>query len=215
VSAARLDFPVYTPAEQTADWLVHVVGLASAVIGIVWLASRPGFAATTRQVAVLSVYSFGLIGMLAASAAYNLARAGRLKAALRRLDHSMIFVMIAGSYTPFAMNALDPRWGVPLCGVIWVLAATGIGLKLACQNPHQVLFLALYLGMGWLVLAVLHPLLAVLPENVVLLLFAGGVVYSLGSLVHAQTRMPFHNAIWHGMVLVAAGLHFTAVAQLF
>ncbi len=127
----------------------------------------------------------------------------------------MIFVMIAGSYTPFAMNALSPQLGVPLCAVVWGLAAIGIGLKLSCPYHYERLSLALYLGMGWLILGILRSLVAVLPGDALLLLLIGGVIYSLGSLVHTRARMPFHNAIWHAMVVIAAGLHWAAVAQLF
>jgi hemolysin III len=209
------DFPRYTAAERVADRIIHLVGLAAASIAIAWLWSRIGPGATGKQLAAVSVYSFGLVGMLSASGLYNFARPGRLKAVLRCLDHAMIFVMIAGSYTPFALNALSPRVGVPVCVVVWGLAALGIGLRLACPRRHEILSLALYLGMGWLIIGVFPSLLAVLPFEVLLLLLIGGIIYSLGSFVHTHARMPFHNAVWHAMVVAAAGLHLAAVAQLF
>jgi hemolysin III len=152
--------------------------------------------------------------MLSASALYNMTRPGRLKAVLRRLDRSMIFVMIAGTYTPFAMTALQPRLGLWVCAMVWGLAVVGVGLNVAHRRRLERLSMALYLGMGWLALAVLRPLLAAVPGSVLVLLIAGGVIYSLGSLVHARARMPFHNAVWHGMVVIAAGLHLAAVAEL-
>jgi hemolysin III len=164
--------------------------------------------------AALAVYSLGLLGMLSASALYNLTPAGRLKATLRQLDHAMIFVMIAGSYTPFAVNALRPGLGLPLCVAVWLLAATGVGLRLLCGRIYERISLGLYLGMGWLVLAVLPSLAAAVSENVLLLLLLGGLIYSFGSLVHARARVPFHNAVWHAMVVVAAALHLAAVAHL-
>jgi hemolysin III len=185
------------------------------VISIGWLIASIGPLATTKQTATLLIYSFGLVGMLVASAAYNLSRPGRAKALLRRIDHAMIFVMIAGSYTPFALNALGPSLGIPLCVAVWSVAAVGIGLQLASFSRFRRVSLALYLGMGWLLLLVIRSLIAALPGEVLLLLLAGGVVYSLGSLVHTLSRLPFHNALWHAMVLIAAGLHLTAVARLF
>jgi len=214
VSAARLDFPSYTAAENTADRLVHLVGLAAATAAIVWLFARVGPGATGKQLAALSIYCCGLVGMLSASAVYNQARPSRLKAGLRRLDQSMIFVMIAGSYTPFAISALRPELGLPLCALVWGLAAVGVAVRLACRSGCELASLALYLGMGWLGLAVLRPLSAVVPGAVLLLLFVGGLIYSLGVVVQAQARMPFQNAIWHAMVVAAAALHFAAVAQL-
>lgn len=186
-------------------------------MAIAWLWSRIGPEATSKQIGAVSVYSFGLVGMISASGLYNFARPGSLKAVLRRLDHAMIFVMIAGSYTPFALNALSPEIGFPLCAVVWGLAGIGIALKLVCPNPNsnKTLSLVLYLSMGWLVLGVLPWLLAAMSPMVVLLLLIGGIVYSLGSFVHARAKLPFHNAIWHAMVLVAAGLHLAAIAQLF
>jgi hemolysin III len=214
VSDARSDFPSFTAAESAADRMIHLVGLAAATAAIAWLFGRIGPVATVKQLVAVSIYCFGLVGMLSVSALYNLARPSRLKAVLRRLDRSMIFVMIAGSYTPFAMSALHPQVGVPLCAVEWGLAVAGIGLTFACEYRCEFVSLALYLGMGWLVLAVLRSLLAVLPGAAMLLLLAGGLVYSFGAFVHARARMPFYNAAWHAMVVVAAALHFAAVAQL-
>ena len=212
---ARGAFPSYTGAEATADGVIHVVGIAAAAAAVAWLIASIGPIATTKQTATLLIYSFGLVGMLVASAAYNLTRPGRAKALLRRIDHAMIFVMIAGSYTPFALNALGPSLGIPLCAAVWSVAAVGIGLQFVSFNHFRRVSLPLYLGMGWLLLVVIRSLVAALPGEVLSLLLAGGVVYSLGSLVHTLSRMPFHNVLWHAMVLVAAGLHLSAVARLF
>jgi len=171
--------------------------------------------ATFKQAGTLLIYGFGLLGMLTASAAYNLTRPSRLKAHLRHLDHAMIFVMIAGTYTPFALNALDPAVGVPLCAAVWGLAGVGIGLNLSWHAGFERVSLALYLGMGWLLLVVVRSLIVALPSEVLGLLLAGGVVYSLGSLIYASRGFPFHNAIWHALVLTAAALHMAAVARLF
>jgi len=208
-------FPSYTAAESVADRIVHFVGLAAAAAGVGWLLDRIVPGATIKHLVSVSIYCFGLVGMLAASAVYNLVGPSRLKAVLRRLDHSMTFVMIAGSYTPFTIEVLRPQLGGPLCAVVWGLAVIGIALKLLCPYGGERGFLGLYLGMGWLVLGVLRPLLMVLPAAVLPPLLLGGLVYSLGAVVHARDRMPFHNALWHAMVVVAAALHFAAVAQLY
>ncbi len=168
---------------------------------------------TGARIAAASVYAAGLIGMLSASALYNLARPGPLKARLRRLDHAMIFVMIAGTYTPFALIALPPRTGIPLCVASWTVGIAGVVLKLVRPNRHGRISLFLYLGMGWMILPVLGPLAAAVPLGVLVLLLAGGVVYSLGAFVHAHGRLPFHNPVWHAMVCVAAALHLAAVAR--
>ena len=164
--------------------------------------------------AALVVYGLGLLGMLSASALYNLAPAGPLKAMLRQLDHAMIFVMIAGSYTPFAVNALRPGLGVPVCVIVWVLAAIGVALRLNWGPLYDRISLRLYLGMGWLVLAVSPSLISAVSDSVLVLLLLGGIIYSLGALVHARVQVPFHNAAWHAMVVVAAALQPVAVAAL-
>ncbi len=210
------NFPVYTMAEQRADLVVHVVGLAGAAILVPWLLIHLGPDATRRQIGSVAVYLAGLLGMLSASAAYNLARPGRRKALLRRLDRSMIYVMIAGSYTPFALDALAPSTGFTLCLLVWIVAGLGIALELTPGSRlHYNLGVALYLAMGWIVVLFVRPIVAALPIGTVVLLAAGGVVYTAGSILHARGRLLFHNAIWHALVAVAALLHFVAIATLF
>ena len=97
--------------------------------------------------------------------------------------------------------------------LVWLLAAIGVTLKVMRRHPHERLSLALYLTMGWLLLPLLPPLIAILPTGTMLLIVAGGLVYSLGSYVHTRIGWPFHNAVWHGMVILAAGLHMAAIAQ--
>jgi hemolysin III len=207
------EFPSYTPAERLVDAIIHLLGLVGASIALACLLAHGG-PASGGQLAALIVYGAGLLGMLSASAIYNLAPAGPLKAVFRRVDRAMIFVMIAGSYTPFAIGALRPEWGMPLCITVWILAAIGVGLCLVYQHIYDRISLGLYLAMGWLVLAVLPSLIRTVSAGVLALLLLGGIIYSLGSLVHTRVRLPFHNAAWHAMVVVAAALHLIAIAQL-
>ena len=125
----------------------------------------------------------------------------------------MIFVMITGSYTPFALNALRPPLGALLCGAVWTLAAAGIALKLACYHPFQHVSVALYLGMGWLLLPIIRAFATALHGDMLLILLAGGAVFTLRSFVHARARIPFHNAVCQTMVLIGASLQFVAVGR--
>jgi hemolysin III len=208
-------FPRYTRAEIAADGVIHVFGLAAGIVAASWLVIAVSRTDSARLIAATGVYAAGLIGVLSSSAAYHLTRPGLAKAVLRHIDLAMIFVMIAGSYTPFALNALPLGAGVVLCVVVWSLAAGGIALKLLSPRLFERYSLPLYLGMGWLVLGALPSLMARLPDNAMVLLAAGGVVYSLGAVVHTRERMPFHNAIWHALVLVGAGLHLASLAATF
>jgi hemolysin III len=206
-------FPTYTRGEIAADQVVHGAGLLVAIAATTWLFVTLGPGVSARQSVTLGVYCFGLLGMLGASAAYSIAPPGPLKARLRQVDRGMIFVMIAGSYTPFALNALKPEIGLPLCATVWGVAVLGIGLKLGRIECRERTWLALYLAMGWLLLLVLPSLVATLSVAVLTLLLTGGAVYTLGSLIHARASMRFHNVLWHAMVLIAAGLHFAAVVS--
>jgi len=209
-----LAFPSYTRGEIAADRILHVTGLAVALAATVWLFATLGPVVGARQAATLAIYCLGLLGMLAASAAYAMAPSGRTKARLRQVDRAMVFVMIAGSYTPFAVDALAPAVGLPLCAAVWGLASVGVGLKLARVECRERTWIALYLAMGWLLLAVLPWFVAALPGPVLALLLGGGAVYTIGSLIHAHAAVRFHNVVWHAMVLIAASLHFVAVIRM-
>jgi hemolysin III len=208
-------FPTYTAAETAADRVIHLLGVPAAVAAVFWLIATIGPTAGPRLIITLLIYGFGLIGMLVASAAYNFSRPGRGKELLRRADHAMIFVMIAGSYTPFALNALARHGGVWLCAVVWLLAGFGIAVTLALPRRFEQLSLLLYLGMGWSVLSMFNSFLATVQRDVFALLLVGGVAYSLGAAIHSLRRVPFHNAVWHVLVLVGAALHLTAISLQF
>jgi hemolysin III len=208
------DFPSYGAHEILADKIVHGFGLGAAVAGLVWLLARLPHGTPRESVAAVTVYGIGLLGMLTASALYNFSRPGQWKARFRNLDHAMIFVMIAGSYTPFVLLAMRPALGVPICAFVWTVALVGTIIKLTSLGQRNILSLTLYLGMGWLVLAFLRPLVAVLPGGALWCLVLGGVVYSLGVVIHCLPRMRFHNVVWHAFVVVAAGLHLSAIAQI-
>jgi hemolysin III len=197
-------FPDYTSAEKRADAAVHIVGLIAAPLAVAWLFAHAGAAITPGRIVAGTVYAVGLIGMLTASALYNLVRAGRLKSMLRRLDHAMIYVMIAGTYTPLSFVVLPRDMAIPLCILIWLLAAIGSALKLTTrQGWGERISIFLYLAMAW---TALLPLVAALPGSAIVLMLAGAVVYSLGSFIHTRVAWPFHNAVWHAMVLGAAGI---------
>ncbi|WP_207458232.1 hemolysin III family protein [Azospirillum sp. SYSU D00513] len=205
-------FPVYTPGERRADAAVHALGLFAGLGGGVWLlSSRAGLPAA--EWLALGAYLGGLGGMLLASAAYNTARDGRLKEILRRLDHAMIYAMIAGSYTPFAVRHMQRGGGDGTAlGAAWSIALLGIVLKLCFPRRFERAGTALYLGLGWGVLFLEPGLWPTIPTASLVLLVAGGLLYTAGTAVHLMDRVRYHNAVWHGFVLAAAGCHFAAIA---
>jgi hemolysin III len=167
-------------------------------------------AATAGTLASLLLYSAGLLAMLSFSALYNLTVTPRRKEILRRLDHSAIYLMIAGTYTPFALK-IGGMQGIVLLSVLWGVAALGIALKLLRPRRGDGLSLVLYLAMGWSMLFALRPLIDAVTASVLVLLMAGGIVYTLGVVFHLWQRLRFNNAIWHLCVLAGAACHYAAV----
>jgi hemolysin III len=201
---------VYTRHEDRVDGAVHVLGMLFAVNASAWLLWHETGAPAGLSV---TIYCVGLLAMIFASAFYNLApETARSKHILRRIDHAAIFIMIAATYTPFAANRLAPPFGDIILVSIWVCASLGIALKVLFPRRFEMAALALYIGMGWMILAVITPLEHSLASLDFRLLMGGGIVYSAGIAFYVIERIPFHKAIWHTFVLVAAAMHFTAIA---
>lgn len=202
---------IYTEIEHRADAAIHVLGILFAVNAAAWLLAH--ISGSGALVATVSVYCAGLLAMIFASAAYNLWPHDRpAKEFLRRLDHSAIFIMIAGTYTPLVANRLGGIAGPAILIAIWACASIGIVLKVVFPRRFETASLALYLGMGWMIVTVIKPLSVSLHALDFWLLVAGGLVYSSGVAFYVIERIPFHKAIWHGFVLVAAALQFSAIA---
>jgi hemolysin III len=196
--------------EKSVDRWVHVVGLSGGVLGgLVLLALSIGLGRPSRAAAV-GVYAVCLVLMFVASAAYNLA-SPRRRPLLRRFDHAAIFLMIAGSYTPFTTQRLTGAWAWGMTTAVWTLAIAGAAGKLFARVDRQRFWVPLYLALGWLAIIAIKPLMADVPGTALALLLAGGLVYSLGVIVYLNKAMPFRRAIWHGFVTVAAATHFVAV----
>jgi hemolysin III len=203
-------FPVNTRLEKIADACVHAAGVAFSIVAAVVLMMGAIGAAPAAIAIGLIVYSIGLIGMFAASAAYNLASRRRLKEWLRRLDHAAIFVMIAGSYTPFAL-VVGGVAGHAMLTAVWGIAAFGVILKLACPRRFEKVSVALYLFQGWIVVLAFDSIVASLSSHALTMLIAGGIVYTVGVGFHLMERVRFHNVIWHVFVLAGAACQFVAV----
>lgn len=196
--------------EVVADGVVHGIGLMAAIAGAGALVATAVDRGTS--VASLVVYVLALIAMLAASMAYNLGLRSRFGEALRRIDHAAIFVMIAGSYTPFTADVLTGGWAVGLTVAVWGLALFGVLLKtVLVPDGLRGLTTLLYVAFGWVGVIAARPFLATLSPRVVWLVVAGGVIYTLGTIVFSLQRLPYRRAVWHGFVVAGAAAHFCAV----
>jgi hemolysin III len=203
---------VYTRAEYVSDAVVHVAGLTLAALAV------PALVVTAAVVrgdasALLgtSIYGVALLLMLGCSALYNMVRRPDWAWLLKRLDHSAIYMKIAGTYTPFTLISGQ---GVALTAGLWGAALLGIALKVTDPQRFRWPGLALYLGMGWGGVVAGGALFAALPVPVVILMGIGGGLYTLGVVFYLWERLPFHNTIWHVFVLTATAVFFAAVTLL-
>ena len=203
---------IYSQVEHRADAAIHVLGVLFAINASLWLLWH----VTGMSVGIsVLVYCAGLLAMISFSAAYNLAPNGPSKQFLRRLDHAAIFIMIAATYTPFAVNRLAAPYGDVVLALIWLSASFGVTMKVLFPRRYEWLSLGLYLAMGWMIVFVIQPLHATMSTTDFWLLVGGGLVYSAGVAFYVIERIPYHKAIWHAFVLVAAAMHFSAVAAEF
>ena len=198
-----------TPAAKCADLVVHIVGLTLALVGGIVLLALAVTAGKVSQVVGVSIYAAGVVAMLAFSTAYNFAH-HNYRPLLRRLDHAGIFLMIAGSYTPFTLG-LPGAWGWGMTASVWSIAGLGALGKLFLPRVERKFWVAVYLALGWLVVVALKPMIEVVAWYALLLLLAGGVLYSTGVIFYVNKRLKFARAIWHGHVVAAAAAHWAAV----
>jgi hemolysin III len=133
------------------------------------------------------------------------------KELLRRFDHASIFVMISGTYTPMALIGMGDAWGVVLFSFVWLITLVGATAKLLIPRAVESITIGLYLVQGWAAIFAIGPLVSMIPAQALVLLAVGGILYSVGVLFHLSRSLPYHNAIWHAFVLVAASLHYAAV----
>jgi len=204
----------YDRAELIADGVVHIVGMAFGLIAATALVIFAALYASTKDIVSVSIYVAGLLAMLGFSATYNLWPVSPVKWVLRRLDHSAIYILIAATYTPFLARINDTVIAVVLLVGVWSVAIAGIALKMFLPGRFDRLAVGLYLALGWSGVIAYDSLVSALPVSTMWFIAIGGVMYSLGVIFHVWERLRFQNAIWHSFVLLAAGLHYTAVLDL-
>jgi hemolysin III len=201
----------YSPGEEIAHSVIHGVGIVLAIAGLAVLAAFSSLHGTAAHIVGCSVFGTTLILLYTTSTLYHSIPLPRAKTVLRALDHSAIFVLIAGTYTPFSLVSLRGPWGWSLLGVIWSLAILGIVVRVRGGRKSNAAAVGFYIAMGWTVLLVIKPLAANVAPGGVFLLALGGVVYTAGAAFYLWRRLPYHHAIWHAFVLLGSILHFFAI----
>ncbi|MBG6245553.1 hemolysin III family protein [Candidatus Symbiopectobacterium sp. 'North America'] len=201
----------YTLAEEIANNISHGAGVVLGIVGLVLLVQAVDNGATSMAIASYSLYGGTIILLFLASTLYHAIPSPWAKPWLKRFDHCAIYLLIAGTYTPFLLVGMDSSLARGLMIVIWSMALVGVLFKLAFAHRFEVLSLVTYLVMGWLSLIVIYQLVQVLAPGGVTLLAVGGAVYTLGVVFYVCKRIPYNHAIWHGFVLGGSLCHFLAI----
>lgn len=199
--------------EERANAITHGVGLLLSLAGIpglIVLAARHGDA---WHVVSSSIYGATLILLYLASTLYHLARKDSLKSLFRFIDHACIYLLIAGTYTPFTLVTLRGGWGWTLFGLVWGLALLGISFKIFFTGRYEILSTLVYVLMGWLALVALKPMLEQFPDGCLAWVLAGGLTYTFGVVFYALDRKPYMHAVWHLFVLIGSTCHYVAVMR--
>lgn len=204
-----------TRGEKVIDQMLHLAAIVAAVVGSIILLHSLAAAGRPELEFPIRLYIFGLLAMLICSALYNAAEQSSWRPVLRRLDYAAIFLLIAGTYSPFLAWAPNDRiLGIAYAG-IWIIAIAGMLAQLLLHSRiRKGASIVLYLALGWSVLLIIGPVSAILPPGTLWLVALGGVLYTVGVLFHLAKRLPYQNAIWHGFVMTAASVHYIAVLTL-
>ncbi len=201
----------YPPAEELANRLTHCVGAVLSLAGLVLLVVSSALHGDAWIITSTAVYGASLVILYTASTLYHSVTSPRWRRFFQKMDHAAIFLLIAGTYTPFTLGPLRGGWGWTLFGIVWGFAVVGIVLKLFFAGKADVLSTIAYLVMGWLVVIAIKPLIAALPAGGLWLLVAGGLCYSLGTIFYLWEKLPFNHAVWHVWVLGGSACHWAAI----
>jgi hemolysin III len=198
--------------EELANSISHGMGLVGAMIGTPILLLAAFYHGSVSFLIGTIIFTVTMVLVYLGSTVYHAWPQTRMKSLLQVLDHSAIFLLIAGTYTPFALGPLHGAGGPTMLMIVWTLALFGIVMKATCGAlRHRKLAMTLYLGTGWLGLIFIRPLALAIPSSAVLWLVVGGIAYTAGTLFFANERLRYAHFVWHLFVLAGTGCHFTAV----
>lgn len=202
----------YTVGEEIANAVTHGVAALLSIAGLaVLVAFAVLYSGSPKVVAAVSIFGASMVFLYTASTLYHSIPNPRAKKVLQYLDHSMIYVLIAGSYTPFCLITLQGYTGIALLCAVWLIAIAGISLQAILLNKADWINCLLYLSMGWLAVFVIDPLVSTLDSTGLALLVAGGLAYTVGVVFYIFERIPFSHAIWHTFVFAGTTLQFFSV----
>lgn len=211
MTAIKLD--VYTPEEERANAITHAIGIIFGLIGIVLVFIQVPFSETSRFWSTL-IFFLSIVILYSASTIYHSVKAKKQKYLFKQLDHIAIYVLIAGTFTPFAWGVLGgEKFGMNMLLGVWGIALVGIIFKIFFTGRFEALSLISYLGMGWLGFLMFGRISSVLGQEVVNLMIYGGIAYTTGIVFYLMRKLKYHHAIWHLFVLIGTGFHYWAVVH--
>jgi len=202
---------VYSPREEKLNIISHGLGFILAIPATVLLIIKASLHGDAWQIVSVSIYGVSMMTLYLASTLYHSSKDPKKRHRLNVFDHAAIYLLIAGTYTPFVLVTLRGPWGWSLFGVIWAAAIAGIILKIFYTGKYDLISTIAYVVMGSIVLIAIKPLIAGLPLAGLYWLIAGGVSYIVGAVLYMRTKMPFHHAIFHVFVLIGSLCHFAAI----
>jgi hemolysin III len=201
----------YSPVEEIANSAIHGLGVVLSITALVLLTTLAARSGDVWRIVSSAIYGSTLVALYLSSVLYHSFRAPGVKRVFRYFDHSAIYLLIAGSYTPFTLVTLRGAWGWTLFGLVWGVAALGLLMTVIGIGRSRVLASLVYIGMGWLIVIAIKPLLAAIPPGGIAWLVAGGLLYTFGVVFYIWKKLPFHHAVWHLFVLGGSVCHFIAI----
>lgn len=201
----------YPPLEEKINIISHATGLGLSVVALVLMVLKVIPDDNAWHYVSVIIFGFSLIALYAASTIYHSARDPKVRARLRIVDHATIYVLIAGTYTPYTLITLNGWVGWTIFGMSWGMALIGVILKLIYTGKYNLLSTLMYVFMGWMIIFAIKPMIGNLPVNGLIWLFAGGVAYTTGAVLYGIKKIPFNHAIFHLFVLLGSFCHFISV----
>ena len=201
----------YSPIEEKVNTISHAIGFILSIIALVFLVTYANLHGDAWHIVSFSIFGASLITLYAASTSYHSVKKPELRNRLKIIDHASIYVLIAGTYTPFTLVTLNGTIGWVIFGITWGLALTGIILKLFFTGKYDLFSTTVYVFMGWVIVFAIKPLINNLPLEGLLWLFAGGISYTIGAVLYSIKKIKLNHAIFHMFVLIGSFCHFMSV----
>ncbi len=203
--------PQYSKGEEIANSVTHGIGVIVSIAGLVLLIVFSALYGNAWHIVSSSVYGTSLLILYLSSTLYHSLQGKRAKSFFRIMDHSSIFILIAGTYTPFTLVSLNGPWGWSIFGLIWGLAVLGIIFKVFFTGRYGFLSTLLYVLMGWMIVIAVKPVIEAVPTGGLILLLSGGLCYTAGLIFYAWKKLKYAHTIWHLFVIGGSALHYFAV----